>query len=109
MHTSTQAFNIYPENKKVADDYAIVMGSSHCEQLLRNNVTEWVDAEGRIGERAAASYNWVTNKQGLLDYWAKRLQENGKYESTYTLGLRGVHDQIDDHLLHQHPISANRW
>jgi hypothetical protein len=30
-----------PQNKLVADDYAIVMGSSHCEQMLRNNVTEY--------------------------------------------------------------------
>ena len=25
----------------LADDYGIVMGSSHCEQMLRNNVDEW--------------------------------------------------------------------
>lgn len=93
MHPCTQAFNIYPENKQVADDYGIVMGSSHCEQLLRNGVTEWKDAQGRVGEAAAASYNWVTNKQGLIDYWKVRLQENGKFENTYTLGLRGVHDE----------------
>jgi hypothetical protein len=92
MHACTQAFNNYPENKKVADDYAIVMGSSHCEMLLRNNVTEWRDDQSRVGQAAGATYNWVTNKQGLLDYWAKRLEENGKYENTYTLGLRGVHD-----------------
>jgi hypothetical protein len=92
MHPCTQAFNIYPQNKFVADDYGIVMGSSHCEQLLRNGVTEWHDAQGRVGEAAAASYNWVTNKQGIIDYWKTRLQENGKFENTYTLGLRGVHD-----------------
>src|SRR4029078_119603 len=34
MHPCTKAFNIYPQNKMVADDYAIVMGSSHCEQML---------------------------------------------------------------------------
>ncbi len=92
MHPSTQAFNIYPQNKFVADDYAIVMGSSHCEQLLRNGVTEWKDAQGRVGEAAAASYNWVTNKAGIIEYWTERLKENGKFENTYTLGLRGVHD-----------------
>ncbi len=92
MHNVTQGFNIYPENKQVADDYAIVMGSSHCEQMLRCNVTEWKDAQGRIGEAGAASFNWVTNKQGIIDYWKVRLQENGKFENTYTLGLRGVHD-----------------
>ena len=28
----------------------------------------------------------------MIAYWDKRLQENGKYENFYTVGLRGVHD-----------------
>lgn len=85
MHPSTKAFNIYPENKVVADDYGIVMGSSHCEPMLRNNVSEW-------GQAKAASYNYVTNRDGVLDYWRKRVEENGKFENVYTLGMRGIHD-----------------
>ena len=92
MHDVTKAFNIYPKNKEVADEYAIVMGSSHCEPMLRNNVTEWRDAQGRIGQAAAASYNYVINRQGVLEYWKERLIENGKYENVYTLGMRGIHD-----------------
>src|SRR5918912_4610754 len=38
MHECTRPFNSFPENKQVADDYAIVMGSSHAESMLRNNV-----------------------------------------------------------------------
>lgn len=41
MHACTRPFNAFPENKQVADDYAIVMGSSHAEPMLRNNVGEW--------------------------------------------------------------------
>lgn len=85
MHDCTKAFNLYPQNKVVADDYAIVMGSSHCEPMLRNNVTEW-------GHAREAQYNYVTNRQGVLDYWKQRLVENGKYENVYTLGMRGIHD-----------------
>lgn len=39
MHGCTKAFNIYKDNKQVADDYAIVMGSSHAEPMLRNSET----------------------------------------------------------------------
>jgi hypothetical protein len=85
MHDCTKAFNIYPENKLVADRYAIVMGSSHCEPMLRNNVTEWGNARAR-------DYNYVTNRQGVLDYWKQRVAENGKFENVYTLGMRGIHD-----------------
>ena len=92
MHPTTKAFNIYPENRQVADDYGIVMGSSHCEPMMRNNVTEWRDNSGRVGEAAAASYNYVTNRDGVLAYWKQRLVENGKFENVYTLGMRGIHD-----------------
>jgi hypothetical protein len=85
MHDVTNAFNLYPENRQVADDYAIVMGSSHCEPLLRNGVSEWGHADER-------NYNYVTNKQGVLDYWKQRVEENGKFENVYTLGMRGIHD-----------------
>ena len=38
MQVRTTPFNCYPQNKLVADDYAIVMGSSHIEPMLRNNI-----------------------------------------------------------------------
>ncbi len=86
MHPGTQAFNADPENARLADDYAIVMGSSHCEQMLRNNEGEW-KAVGTYGD-----FNYITNRQTMKDYWEERVRTNGKYENTYTLGLRGIHD-----------------
>lgn len=47
MHPGTQAFNADPENARLADDYAIVMGTSHCEQMLRNNFGRWRDHRER--------------------------------------------------------------
>lgn len=86
MHNGTKAFNANPENARLADDYAIVMGSSHCEQMLRNNEDEWKNA-GIYGD-----FNYITNRPTMIDYWETRVKENGKYENTYTLGLRGIHD-----------------
>jgi hypothetical protein len=85
MHPCTRAFNFYPENKRVADDYGIVMGASHCEQMLRNNVDEW-DIKVR-GE-----WNYETNRDNIVKYWEERLRENGRYENIYTIGMRGIHD-----------------
>jgi len=85
MHPDTRAFNFYPEDKVLADEYGIVMGSSHCEQMLRDNVDEWArDGHG--------DYNFVNNPDGVLKYWEQRVRENGKYENIYTLGMRGIHD-----------------
>ena len=91
MHPGTQAFNDDPENARLADDYAIVMGSSHCEQMLRNNEGEWKAVEqkhpGTFGD-----FNYITNRQTMQNYWETRVKTNGRYENTYTLGLRGIHD-----------------
>ena len=95
MHPGTQAFNADPENARLADDYAIVMGSSHCEQMLRNNEGEWkaVNEQAKAkGEVTLGDFNYITNRQTMLNYWEERVRTNGKYENTYTLGLRGIHD-----------------
>ena len=95
MHPGTQAFNDNPENARLADDYAIVMGSSHCEQMLRNNEGEWKAVNQRAkerGEEGLGDFNYITNRQTMQNYWETRIKTNGRYENTYTLGLRGIHD-----------------
>lgn len=85
MHNCTRAFNYYPENKVVADRYAIVMGSAHCEPLLFNNATEWDSS-------TMGPWRYDTNREGILKVLDKRIRENGRYENVYTVGLRGIHD-----------------
>jgi len=85
MHPSTKAFYHYPDNKKVANDYAIIIGSSHAEPMLRNNVDEW-------DIKTMGSFNYLTNKQNVDKYWEDRVKESSKNEVIYTLGMRGVHD-----------------
>ena len=85
MHECTGAFNKYPENKEVADNYGIIMGTSHCEPLLFNNATEW-------NKETMGEWNYATNKEGICAVLDQRIQENAKYENVYTLGMRGIHD-----------------
>jgi hypothetical protein len=85
MHQGTRAFNFYPQNKELADAYGIVMGSSHCEQMLRDNVDEWKP-------EIHGEYDYVKNRDGVLRYWEQRVRENGPFESVFTLGMRGIHD-----------------
>jgi hypothetical protein len=84
MHPTTKAFNSLPHNAPLADDYAIVMGSSHAEPMLRNNVGEWKAPPG--------DYNDLTNRDGVHRYWDERVQANAHYENIYTIGMRGIHD-----------------
>jgi len=85
MHACSKPFNSFPENAALADTYGIVMGSSHAEPMLRNNVGEWPHDR-------AADYNYVTNRDGVRKYWEERVAANGRYENIYTLGMRGIHD-----------------
>lgn len=84
MHKISPAFNSDPENARLADRYAIVMGSSHSEPMLRNNVREWTAPE--------AAYDYGKNREGVRAYWEERARTNGLYENIYTLGMRGIHD-----------------
>ena len=94
MHPSTRAFNAYAENKAVADDYAIVMGSSHAEPMLRNNVYEWYhDTDPVTGQLYSnGSWDYSVNQAGVYRYWEQRALANGRYENVYTVGKRGIHD-----------------
>ncbi len=86
MHECTRPFNYYPDNKKVADDYAIVMGSAHCEPLLFNNATEW-------DIKTMGDWRYDTNKEKVYEVLDKRVSENGRFENVYTVGMRGIHDR----------------
>ena len=85
MHASTVAFYKVPGNREAAERYGIVVGTSHCEPMMRNNVGEWDEA--RYG-----AYNFVTNRAGVLRYWRERVLEVADDENIFTLGMRGIHD-----------------
>jgi hypothetical protein len=84
MHACTAPFNGDPANARLAAAYGIVMGSSHAEPMLRNNVREWTAPKD--------DYNYLANRDGVLRYWEERVAANASYESIFTLGMRGIHD-----------------
>lgn len=108
MHNLTDAFNsdVNPEtgiayNAELANEYGIVMGSSHCELMLCNNETEWepwCNANQRkynitkINNSWKESYDYSVNAEAMNAYWEDRVAANYRFENVYTLGLRGVHD-----------------
>lgn len=85
MHKCTKAFYHYPKNKIVADDYAIVIGSSHAEPMLCNINAEW--QHDSMGE-----YRYDTNSDEIKKLFVKRAKETKNYDGIYTVGMRGEHD-----------------
>ena len=86
MHEGSTPFFQIPGAQDMADSCGIVIGTSHCEPLLRNNVGEWDTAQrGR--------FNYKTNRMAVQQYWKERLQEIRSADNKFfTIGMRGIHD-----------------
>ena len=89
MHACSRAFWDNKDNLPVAKKYDIMLGSSHCEQMLRDNEWEWRRAPWNGNDN---DWNYVTNKAKIQQYWEERVEESVGFDAMYTLGMRGVHD-----------------
>ena len=72
-----------PLNAKLADDYGIVMGTSHEEPMMRAE-KEWKRADG--------PWNYAENQNKIEEFWRAGMERNKNYEQIVTLGMRGVND-----------------
>lgn len=86
MHDASMAFHRIPENRLLADRFAILMGASHCEPLLFNTASEW--KRDTMGE-----WDYINNKKGVDSVLNARVKECAPFENVYTLALRGLHDR----------------
>jgi hypothetical protein len=78
-------FDDDPLNGKLADEYGIVMGTSHHEPMMRAH-KEWQ----RYGK---GPWDYQRNEQLLKDFWRGGLRATKDYEKIITLGMRGDGDE----------------
>ncbi len=71
-------------NPKLANEYGIVMGTSHHEPMLRAQ-QEWK----RHGK---GPWDYSQNANTLRQFWEEGIERNKNYESIVTLGMRGDGD-----------------
>lgn len=74
-----------PENARLADEYGIVMSTSHHEPMMRAH-DEWDRFKG-------GAWNYETNKEKLQEFWRGGIERMGDHESVVTLGMRGDGDE----------------
>jgi Glycosyl hydrolase family 115/Gylcosyl hydrolase family 115 C-terminal domain/Glycosyl hydrolase family 67 N-terminus len=74
-----------PKNMKVAEKYAIVIGTSHHEPLMRAH-DEW----RRYGNKT--KWNYETNPEKLKTFWKEGV-ERAKNEKIISVGMRGDGDE----------------
>lgn len=73
-----------PLNAKLADEYGIVMGTSHHEPLMRAQ-QEWK-------RHGVGPWDYSKNTSFLRQFWEQGLQRNKDYENIVTIGMRGDGD-----------------
>lgn len=76
-----------PENPRLADEYGIVMGTSHQEPMVRSQ-QEW----DRRYIRTLGNWDYKKYPDTLESFWRKGISRNKNYESVVTMGLRGAND-----------------
>ena len=74
-----------PESPKLADEYGIVIGTSHHEPMMRAHV-EWE----RYGK---GPWNYDANEAKLREFWTEGVRRMGDNESVVTVGMRGDGDE----------------
>ena len=92
MHVNS--FNVMVENGALAERMGIVVGTSHCDMLMRSNNREWKPWIAKKGY-TDAEYDYSIpgrNREILQEYWRESVEQNKDFEVCYTLGMRGIHD-----------------
>ncbi len=74
-------------NANLADEYGIVMGTSHQEPMIRAQ-KEW----DRRYKSTLGSWSWTDHSDTLVKFWREGIRRNKDYESILTMGLRGADD-----------------
>ncbi len=78
-------FDDDPLNGKLADEYGIVMGTSHHEPMMRAQ-REW-------GRNGGGAWDYDSNAEVLRKFWTGGLRNTRDYEKLITIGMRGDGDK----------------
>jgi hypothetical protein len=76
-----------PRNQPLADEYGVVMGTSHTEPMVRAT-QEW----SKIAKGTDQSWSWETNNKTLYNFFMEGAERAKPYENVVTVGMRGYHD-----------------
>ncbi|WP_377161743.1 glycosyl hydrolase 115 family protein [Mucilaginibacter terrae] len=75
-----------PMSPALADEYGIVMGTSHHEPMMRAQ-KEYTNRKNEIG-----AWDYVTNAENLKKFWTEGLERNKNFDNLITMGMRGDGD-----------------
>jgi hypothetical protein len=73
-----------PKNQQLADEFGIVMGTSHTEPMMRATKEQTTFVKG--------PWQWNANNASMYKFMAEGAKRAKPYESLFTMGVRGNHD-----------------
>jgi hypothetical protein len=73
-----------PLNQATADEYGIVISTSHHEPMQRAT-NEWLTS-------GQGSWDWTSNKAKISDFFRVGAERARGFESYFTMGMRGAGD-----------------
>lgn len=74
------------ENPRLADEYGIVMGTSHHEPMMRAH-KEYTSRREEVGP-----WDYATNKERVDKFFREGMERNKNYDNLVTIGMRGDGD-----------------
>jgi hypothetical protein len=77
-----------PENPRLADEYGIVMGTSHHEPMMRA-YQEWMRRKAHLGN---GKWDYASNKAAIREFFREGIENGKNYEAIVTMGMRGEND-----------------
>lgn len=73
-----------PLNGQIANDYGVVMGTSHHEPMAR--------AGNEQGKFMQGVWDWDQNREAVTKFMEEGVERSSHWETLYTLGMRGSGD-----------------
>lgn len=73
------------KNAELADEYGVVMGTSHHEPLTKAH-SEWAKS-------GTGKWDFSTNSENLIKFWKDGIERMGNKETIVTVGMRGDGDE----------------
>jgi hypothetical protein len=75
-----------PLNPVVADEYGIVMGTSHHEPMMRSQ------KEYTVRKKEVGDWNFETNEKNISQFFYDGIERNKNFDNLITIGMRGEGD-----------------
>ncbi|MDR3527797.1 MAG: glycosyl hydrolase 115 family protein [Rhizomicrobium sp.] len=76
------------ENPRLADEYGVVMGTSHHEPMMRSH-HEWLSRKDHLGN---GEWNYASNKAAIQGFFREGIDNARNYDNLVTMGMRGDGD-----------------